>query len=75
MSERHENIYKSRKAIFVNNFIGGIAWGIGVTIGLGLLLATLAFIGKNVNLVPVVGDFVAQVINYILSNSAQIPGK
>jgi len=75
MGEKHENIYKTKKVIFANNFVGGIAWGMGVTIGLTVFFAVLAFIGKNIDFVPVVGDFVASVINYIVSNSAQIPGR
>jgi len=73
--EKHLNIHKSRKQIFTNNFIGGLAWGIGVTLGLSIFVAALAFIGSKINLVPVVGDFVSNVINYILLNSASLPGR
>jgi hypothetical protein len=75
MVENHENIYKSRKRILADNFLGGIAWGLGVTIGLTVFFAVLAFIGRNIDLVPVVGEFVANVINYIVTNSGQLPGR
>lgn len=70
MSEdKHLNVHKGKKQIFTNNFIGGLAWGIGVTVGLSIFVAVLAFIASNIDFVPVVGDFTAQVINYVISNS------
>jgi hypothetical protein len=73
VEEKHLNVHKSKRHIFTNNFIGGIAWGLGVTVGLSFFLALLAFIAKNVNFVPYVGGFVSEVINYVLANSNQLP--
>lgn len=70
--ENHEQVKRSRKEIFVNNFIGGIAWGIGVTFGLSLLIALLGFVATQVNLVPVVGGFVSEVIKFILNKNSNI---
>lgn len=65
--ERYNNVKKNRKEIFSNNFLGGIAWGLGATIGLAVFFAVLAFIGTHVNFVPIFGDFISNVIKYILS--------
>ncbi len=74
MSEsKSEHIYRSRKQIITNNFLGGIAWGVGVTIGLTLFFGILAFISTHINFVPIVGDFVSGVINYILTNGNNFP--
>jgi len=74
MSEtKYEHITRSRKQIITNNFLGGLAWGIGVTFGLGLFIAFLLFIARNIDLVPIVGNFVSNVINYILQNAQQNP--
>lgn len=63
--EPHEKIYRSKKKIFIDNFVGGIAWGLGGALGLAIILALSGFIINNVNLVPFAGEFVAEVIKYI----------
>ena len=70
--EKQEGIYKSRKQIFVNNFIGGIGWAFGATIGISLLLALWGFILHRINLVPVVGNFILEVIKFVLQNNPNL---
>ena len=75
MEDKHLNINRPKKIIFTNNFIGGIAWGLGVTVGLTAFIGTLAFVGSRIDFVPVVGEFASKVINYIVINSGQLPGR
>jgi hypothetical protein len=70
--ERHEQIHGSRRHIFINNFIGGLAWALGATVGLALIIGILSLILKNVNLIPVVGDFVGKVIQFIIEKNPNI---
>ncbi len=70
MAEKYENVTKSKKRIFINNFIGGIAWGIGATIGASVLLAVLAFLLGTLDVVPVVGNFVSQVSLFVEQQNA-----
>ncbi|OGH11436.1 MAG: hypothetical protein A3B38_01245 [Candidatus Levybacteria bacterium RIFCSPLOWO2_01_FULL_36_13] len=70
--ERHEALHKSKRQIIFNNFIGGIAWGLGATVGLAIVLTILGVIVQNVNLVPFVGNFVADVIKFVLSKNPEL---
>lgn len=69
MSEKYDGVKKSKKEIFFNNIIGGIGWAIGATLGLSLLVAFLGLIGHYVNLVPLVGNFVSEIINYVINKN------
>ena len=70
--DKHENVTKDKKTIFVNNFIGGIAWGLGATVGLAILLLVLGMISSRVDLVPYVGEFVSDVSKEVLQKNPQL---
>jgi len=69
--EKYERVRRSFKDIIFNNFVGGIAWGLGATVGVSIVIAILSLILKNINLVPFVGNFVSQITNYVLQNNPQ----
>ncbi|MBL7158934.1 hypothetical protein ISS85_00450 [Candidatus Microgenomates bacterium] len=72
MKEKIKNITQSTKSffvekvdlkkVFVKNFIAGIAWGIGATIGLSLIFAIITSILKGLGGLPIVGTFFADLI-------------
>ena len=62
--DNYKKIFMNKKQIIINNFIGGVAWGFGATIGLALVLALLGFLVGRVDLVPIVGDFFANILEY-----------
>jgi hypothetical protein len=70
--EKHEQANRARRHIFINNFIGGIAWALGATLGLALIVAILTLILKNISLIPVVGNFVADVIKFIIQRNPNL---
>ena len=70
--ERYEGFKLSRKQIIVNNFLGGISWAIGATIGLALVVLILGIIVRHVNVVPVVGNFVSDVLKQVLQKNPQL---
>ena len=70
--QHHEYIHKNFKEIFVNNFIGGIAWALGATVGLAIIIAVLGLVLRNVDLIPFVGNFVAQVIEFIINKNLNV---
>jgi hypothetical protein len=73
--EKYEQQNGSRKKIFINNFIGGIAWAFGVTVGLSLVVAILTPILKHVNLIPSVGSFVANVMQFVADKNPNLLGR
>lgn len=71
--EKYEEVSKkSLKAILWHNFLGGVSWGLGATIGVSIVLTLAGFILRNVNFIPIVGDFVQQVTNYIETTNEEI---
>jgi biopolymer transport protein ExbB/TolQ len=73
--EKFEQIEKKRKTIFIDNLIGGIGWALGATFGLGLIIAVFGVILKNINLVPYVGNFVAGIIEFIITKNPNLLAK
>lgn len=70
--ETHETIHKSKKQIIINNFIGGIAWGLGATIGVTIFFTILGFILGKINWIPFIGDFVTKVNVYVSQKSLNL---
>ncbi len=65
MEKYEEAGYKNRKRIFIDNLLGGIAWGLGATVGISALLAIVGIVMSKINLIPIVGGFIVQTLNYI----------
>lgn len=69
--EKHEAVHKSVKQIFFNNMLGGIAWGIGATLGASLLLSFLGIILSQLNFIPIIGTFVLRISEFVQQNSTR----
>lgn len=70
--EKYERIKLNRKEIMLNNFLGGVAWGTGATIGLSFFLTLVGLIVKKVGLIPIVGSFVSDIISFVLQNNPNL---
>jgi hypothetical protein len=70
--EKHEQVNSGIGKIYKNNFVGGIAWGLGATVGVSIILAIIGLILKQVNVIPVVGNFVAGVVKFISENNPHL---
>ncbi len=53
----------SLKRNFVQGFVAGIGWGLGATIGVVVLLWVLGWIFSLLGGLPVIGNFLADVIS------------
>ncbi len=62
----------SFKQILWNNFIAGVAWALGATIGISIIFALLGLLSKNVNFIPLIGSFISDVIDFILKNNPNL---
>lgn len=54
--------YKSRGKIMLDNFLGGLAWSLGSLVGLVILTAASAYFISKIDLVPLIGSLVAQIL-------------
>jgi len=67
-----ERVHRPLGQMLWHNFLGGIAWGIGVTLGLSILFGTLGYLGSKVDWIPVVGKFFSDVTKAVEGNRPQI---
>ena len=72
MTEPYEKVTMRKRHIIINNFLGGISWGLGATIGLGIVLTILGIILSKINLVPIVGNFISAVLESALKNNPHL---
>lgn len=49
-----------------------MAWALGATIGLALIAVILTLILKNISLIPVIGNFVAEVIKFVVQKNPNL---
>ncbi len=59
-----QNYTAPRKLLFIN-FLAGLARGLGLTIGTAIILAILGWLFAQVESVPIIGDYIQQIINYL----------
>ena len=57
----------------VDNFLGGLAWGLGTFIGASVVVAILAFLLSQVDLIPGIGKIIARIIDVINQYNQGIP--
>lgn len=69
-AEKYHNVSHSRKDIIVNNFLGGIAWGVGSAIGATILIAVLGLLISRIDYIPAIGNIVSEVTSYVESRNA-----
>lgn len=70
---KYDQVQRGLREILINNFLGGFSWAIGATVGLAIVAALLTFVFRNLNLIPFVGKFIAQITDQVLVNLQSQP--
>lgn len=58
----------SKRSKFFSGLVGGLGWGIGLTLGTSVFIILVAFLVSKVNFVPILGDFLSRVIESAQNN-------
>jgi putative Mn2+ efflux pump MntP len=53
---------KTKRRLFLDNFVAGIGWGIGSVVGAVTLFLVVGFLITRVQAIPIVGGFVYNVL-------------
>jgi len=62
-------VHLSTWKIILNNFLGGLAWGLGTVLGATLIVGALLFILSKLNTIPIVGSFINEILSEIQQQS------
>jgi len=52
----------SAKVKFINGLLGGLGWGVGLTIGTAFFLAIMGYAISRVDFAPIIGQFFQGII-------------
>jgi hypothetical protein len=47
---------------FLHGLLGGLGWGVGITLGTSLLLLVIGYIVSRIDFVPILGQFLSDVV-------------
>lgn len=67
-SEKYLQMIENPKKFLFYNFLSGISRGIGFVLGTTIVLALILWALSHLIVVPVLGDWISNLINYIEQN-------
>ena len=68
IEKRYIEVNSSSKQKFLQGVLGGLGWGIGITLGTTVILAILGFVVSKIDFIPILGQFSANVIKAAQQN-------
>ncbi len=71
MQKYEQAVETNRKKIFINNVIGGFGWALGSTIGLAIFATLLTFLLSKIDLIPLLGTYLAKLNAFIATHPHQ----
>ena len=57
-------VKEQKRTIFYKNFIAGLGWMTGVTVGFTVLVAVLRFLFNWIGGLPLIGELLAEIITW-----------
>jgi len=66
--EHYKKVERPLGKLILYNFLGGIFWSLGVIIGAGLVFSIIAYFIGKIDFIPILGDFLAKVIQSAQNN-------
>lgn len=60
--------YKTKGQIIIDNFLGGISWSLGTLIGFTLIAVLAGFFISRINLIPIIGNWLADIMRHASQN-------
>lgn len=63
--EPAHRIYRSRKDLFIDNLLGGIAWGFGGVIGATVVVAIIGIIIARLETTPLLGAYISSLLEEV----------
>ena len=67
--EQYKAVFKNKREMMWNNFLGGLSWALGAIVGTAIILGLLSLLATQVNLIPIVGSFVSDIIDFVIKNN------
>lgn len=68
IEKRYIEVNPSARLRFLYGLLGGIGWGIGLSIGTTAILYLIGIFVSKINFIPVLGQFLAEVIKSAQGN-------
>lgn len=64
----YERVNRPIGKMLLNNFLGGIVWSLGTLIGASVVISIVGYLIAQVDFVPIIGKWVADIILASQSN-------
>ncbi len=55
----------------LDNFLGGMAWGLGTVVGISIIAVSMGFLISKIDLLPIIGDWLANILRHTQANLNQ----
>lgn len=59
---KYLNIFKSKKEILWDNFLGGIAWALGTFVGFAAIAVIAGIVISRIDLIPIIGGWLKEIL-------------